>query len=366
MTTDRYRTYVTQTGFGLESLAKQQGTEVDFAVLVIGDGTLADEHNPASQTDLVNQIRSYPVTIEKDENDASVWIARAEIPADHGGFTINEAGVKVVDENGSLYCYARQPGDYKPNLAEGSSKSYTIRLKFIPGNASTIEAKIDPSVQFTTPTDLENALSAHKAESDPHSQYAKDTDLALQKTNILADFVGLIGEFHTDGAKAGWLDLQGGEFSRTTDLLLWSYAQSTGLVVTQATKDSDPMAYAMYFGDGDGSSTFTLPNHHLGHFVRGTPSYANHGETQGDAIRDIDGTVINLTYNNSNGVDGMLPQGAFSAIDGGGAVLWTTSSSNIESNRDCLQFKASNVVPTADENRPYTANLSIKIHRGWV
>ncbi|MCC2521079.1 phage tail protein [Vibrio coralliilyticus] len=169
--TDRYRTYVTQTGFGLEALANQQGTKVDFAKLVVGDGELPDSSNPANQTNLINQVRHYPVTIEVDDKDPTIWVARAEIPAEDGGFTIREAGVKVTDENGDLYCYARQPGDYKPVLEEGSAKSYTIRLKFIPGNASVIEAKIDPSIQFATPTDLSNAIKEHKEELNPHDQY---------------------------------------------------------------------------------------------------------------------------------------------------------------------------------------------------
>ncbi|MFA0690629.1 phage tail protein [Vibrio splendidus] len=176
--TDRYRTYITQTGFGLEALANQQGVKVDFAELVLGDGVLPDESNPASQTDLVNQIKNYPVTIEVDESDPTIWIARAEIPANDGGFKINEAGVKVTGADGDLYCYARQPGDYKPLLEEGAAKSYTIRLKFIPGNASVIEAKIDPSVQFATPTDLANAVKEHEAKANPHPNYATDEDLA--------------------------------------------------------------------------------------------------------------------------------------------------------------------------------------------
>jgi len=175
--TDRFRTYVTQIGFALEALAKQQSKHVDFAVLVVGDGELPDSENPANQTDLINQVRHYPVTIEQDPTNSGIWIARAEIPADDGDFFIREAGVKVVNENGELYSYARQPGDYKPVLEEGSAKSYTIRLKFIPGNASVIEAKIDPSVQFATPTDLSNAIKEHEDKTDPHPQYATDVDL---------------------------------------------------------------------------------------------------------------------------------------------------------------------------------------------
>lgn len=164
-----FRTYVTQTGFGLERDAKFNNTQVDLAVLVVGDGVLPDSSSPAERTDLIHQVREYAITIEKDEKDPNVWIARAEIPASDGGFFIKEAGIKTTD--GELYSYARQAGDYKPLLSEGQGKSYTIRLKFIPGNAETIQIKIDPSVQFVTPTDLGNALTAHVAEDDPHQQY---------------------------------------------------------------------------------------------------------------------------------------------------------------------------------------------------
>lgn len=196
--TDRYRTYVTQTGFGLEALANQQSTKVDFAVLVVGDGELPDSSNPANQTDLINQVRHYPVTIEVDDKDPTIWIARAEIPAEDGGFTIREAGIKVVDENGALYSYSRQPGDYKPVLEEGSSKSYTLRLKFIPGNASVIEAKIDPSVQFATPTDLSHAIKEHEDKTTPHPQYLrKDGSVEMDDGQAL-----LINDKDTDGIRA--------------------------------------------------------------------------------------------------------------------------------------------------------------------
>lgn len=176
---DLYRTYVTQTGFGLEAAAKAAGAGVfDGSVwFVIGDEALDEATNPQTMTDLLNQVRSYPATIEQDNDDPTIWIARVEIPADDGGFFIREAGIRVDDRDaGDLYCYARQAGDYKPELTEGQGKSYTIRLQFIPGNADVINAKIDPSVQFATPTDLNNAINAHVKEEDPHEQYLKEDE----------------------------------------------------------------------------------------------------------------------------------------------------------------------------------------------
>nr|WP_241902808.1 MULTISPECIES: phage tail protein [unclassified Vibrio] len=174
--------------------------------------------------------------------------------------------------------------------------------------------------------------------------------------NLMQSMVGMVVPFHMEGEKKGWLDAKGGEFSRVVDKVLWEYAQGTGLVVSQATKDADPMTHAMKFGDGDGATTFTLPNHHLGHFVRGNPSGINHGSTQGDAIRNITGSVDGY-------FDFKAANGAFSS---GNWQLQIQALQSGLSGYHAFAFDASRVVPTANENRPYTANLSIKIHRGWM
>ncbi|WP_421854479.1 phage tail protein [Marinomonas sp.] len=201
-----FRTYITQTGFGLERDAKFNNTQVDLAVLVVGDGVLPDSASPAERTDLIHQVREYAITIEKDENDPNVWIARGEIPASDGGFFIKEAGVKTTD--GYLYAYARQAGDYKPLLEEGQGKSYTIRLKFIPGNADAIQIKIDPSVQFATPTDLDNAVKAHVEEEDPHNVVS---DLWTKLSAKICP-IGVPLPWPTDLAPDGWAVMKGQSF----------------------------------------------------------------------------------------------------------------------------------------------------------
>ncbi|WP_261881505.1 hypothetical protein [Vibrio coralliirubri] len=201
-----------------------------------------------------------------------------------------------------------------------------------------------------------------------HSEFVTETELnELHLAPIkaaLANMVGMIGEFHHSGEKPAWIDLNGGELSRTTDRLLWDYAVAAGMVIVQATKDTDPMTHAMKFGDGDGATTFTVPNHHLGHFVRGNPSGVNHGETQGDAIRNIIGNW-NASSNEGISTDHSSTfNGALYTNGNQGA----RSYGGDKSNQHLLHvgFDASKSVPTADENRPYTANLSIKIHRGWM
>jgi hypothetical protein len=74
------------------------------------------------------------------------------------------------------------------------------------------------------------------------------------------------------------------------------------------------------------------------------------GEWRGDAIRNISG---NISVNGLFGVPGGYANGAFEFFDevtawGGNIDLWTAPR---------LRFRASNVVPTANENRP--ASISV-------
>ncbi|MGD8230716.1 phage tail protein [Vibrio sp. TRT 1302] len=228
--------------------------------------------------------------------------------------------------------------DLSDYVDSNGNQHYVAKLVSINADGSVVDWRV------------KGGLEGHVSSNNPHSQYTK-----------LEHLIGLIGEFHNAGTMAGWVDLQGGELSRTTDKLLWDYAVAAGMIVAQEIKDADPMTHAMKFGDGDGATTFTLPNHHLGHFVRGNPSGISHGETQGDAIRNISGS---FTTNN-----GWMFSGASGAIarTGGTAVFANaTTSAGASSVSPSIQLDASRQVPTAPENRPYTANLSIKIHRGWM
>jgi hypothetical protein len=198
----------------------------------------------------------------------------------------------------------------------------------------------------------------------PTSQFYSALLSAMASNSLqFADMVGFIMPFHMEGSLDGWLDLKGGEYSRTTDAILWAYAQSTGLIIAQATKDADPETYAMYFGDGDGSTTFTLPNHHLGHFLRGTPSGKTHGSTELDAIQNFTASVGLRSMDGGNSM--------VVAVSGSAAPYSSsTTQSTVSTSADVRPIKGFTIDPslsvnTDDEVRPLTANLSYKIHRGW-
>ena len=177
---------------------------------------------------------------------------------------------------------------------------------------------------------------------------------------ILAPNVGHRLELHSLNVPSYAVHANGQELSRTTDDLLWEFAQNSGLLVAQSTKDSDVVAYAMYWGDGDGSTTFTIPNWHLGHFPRGNPTGVNIGDIQGDTMRNITGT-INTNFNVFNeGVSGVFDLGQSDSDQK------ISTEGTIVTREGSVVFDASTIVPTADEFRGKAGNILVCFHRGKI
>lgn len=203
-----------------------------------------------------------------------------------------------------------------------------------------------------------------------HNQYVTETELlglhfSKLKKELLALRCGETLLFDDPNPRPGWVDLDGAPLSRTTDALLWAHAQKTGLLISQALKDSNKKKYAAYWGTGDGSTTFTRPNPHLvGAYTRATPAGVAHGEYQGDAMRNITARISNM-INYSDSFNAAYAMGAFDAE----SIVKTNSTISGGASSDSgftLGFNASNVVPTANENRPHSINYAAKIHRGWM
>lgn len=369
-----YSTIPTVVGAAKLRNASLLGQKVDITRVAFGDGDGAEYEPTGQETTLKKQVYECPPNRIEEEAGAPTWIElEAVIPHNVGGWYLREVG--CFDDEGDLIFIGNIPSSFKPSGEAGVIKDLVFEMVYDAVAADVVQIKIDPNIVIATRKYVDDQDNAHTAADDPHPQYAKDEDLTNHvnnenphgQYNQIKHLVGLIGEFHDSGAKPGWVDLKGGELSRTTDKLLWDYAVAAGMTVSQATKDADPMTHAMKFGDGDGATTFTLPNHHLGHFVRGTPSGVNHGETQGDAIRNITAEVDYITDTNTTIGSLNYGSGAFVTNATAGAPQYSIDDvTSPYENQGKLTFNAARVVPTASENRPNTANLSIKIHRGWM
>ena len=180
-----------------------------------------------------------------------------------------------------------------------------------------------------------------------------------RSTNELALFPvqfpsGTVVPFAGSTAPEGWALCDGSTVSRSTYAALFA-------------------AIGEAWGNGDGSTTFHLPDMR-GRFLRGStqgmnpldaaerdPDYESRtvsnaggntgdgvGSVQGDAIRNITGTY------NQNFAHTLTVAGAF-AKSAGGSFLSAGTNPGASLNST---FDASRVVPTAGDNRPKNANVN--------
>lgn len=144
--------------------------------------------------------------------------------------------------------------------------------------------------------------------------------------------VGMVAFFAMDTPPDGWLVCSGQNVSRTTYAKLFA-------------------AIGVKWGSGNGSTTFTLPNLQ-NEFIRGASSTRPVGTKEGDAIRNITGSLNSLADNeNLTSADTVVMEGALYLSE-----LRTRAvgyGAGNDTGYNVLGFDASLAgVPTADENRP--------------
>ncbi|MEZ9440411.1 hypothetical protein [Vibrio atlanticus] len=213
--------------------------------------------------------------------------------------------------------------------------------------------------------EFQTALTAKGVAYDPDKFDHLQKLLEASAVNSLQYRVGQKAEIHSAQIPDWLLKADGSIVSRTVDDVLWAHAATSGLVIAQSTKDANPEQYAMYYGDGDGSTTFSLPNWYLGHFARGNPAGVVLGETQCDTIREMIGFA---TLNGPAG-RGYLANDASGVFEpasvGEGKIINETALPSYSGGIG-LRFRASNEVPVSNEVRPKSGHVNICIERGKI
>lgn len=162
-----------------------------------------------------------------------------------------------------------------------------------------------------------------------------------------SDRIGLIDYGYV--AKPYHIVAFGGEFNRADYPKLWAYLQANPtLLKTQAewTTENTTNGMCGYFSDGNGTTTFRVPNLDKA-FLR--PDSRTVASYQGDAIRNISGDILARAA--ANGGTIIFGNGVFGATISGQSGQ-TTNVATPNHPTQGLTFDASFVVPTADENRP--------------
>ncbi|HBC5031070.1 TPA: phage tail protein, partial [Escherichia coli] len=150
--------------------------------MAVGDGGGTLPTPDAKQTALVNEKRRAALNmLYIDPQNSSQIIAEQVIPENEGGWWIREVG--LFDESGTLIAVGNCPESYKPQLAEGSGRTQTVRMVLITSSTDNITLKIDPAVVLATrkyvddkalelKVYVDDLMAKHLAAPDPHSQYA--------------------------------------------------------------------------------------------------------------------------------------------------------------------------------------------------
>ncbi|HHA2139649.1 TPA: phage tail protein [Enterobacter bugandensis] len=178
----KFYTLLTDIGAAKLASAAALGVPLKITQMAVGDGGGVLPTPSAQQTALVAEKRRAALNmLYIDPQNSSQIIAEQVIPETEGGWWIREVG--LFDETGALIAVGNCPESYKPQLAEGSGRTQTVRMVLITSSTDNITLKIDPSVVLATrkyvddkvlelKVYVDDLMAKHTAASDPHTQYA--------------------------------------------------------------------------------------------------------------------------------------------------------------------------------------------------
>ncbi len=178
----KFYTLLTDIGAAKLASAAALGVPLKITHMAVGDGGGVLPTPDAKQTALVNEKRRAALNmLYIDPQNSSQIIAEQVIPENEGGWWIREVG--LFDESGALIAVGNCPESYKPQLAEGSGRTQTVRMVLITSSTDNITLKIDPAVVLATRKYVDDKalelkvyaddqMAKHLVAPDPHSQYA--------------------------------------------------------------------------------------------------------------------------------------------------------------------------------------------------
>ncbi|EJV7151663.1 phage tail protein [Escherichia coli] len=179
----KFYTLLTDIGAAKLASAAALGVPLKITHMAVGDGGGTLPTPDAKQSALVNEKRRAALNmLYIDPQNSSQIIAEQVIPENEGGWWIREVG--LFDESGALIAVGNCPESYKPQLAEGSGRTQTVRMVLITSSTDNITLKIDPAVVLATrkyvddevlelKLYVDDQMRNHIAAQEPHTQYAQ-------------------------------------------------------------------------------------------------------------------------------------------------------------------------------------------------
>ncbi|MCP1651803.1 phage tail protein [Pseudomonas nitroreducens] len=218
-----YYAILTNVGAAKLANAAALGTTLNITQLAVGDGNGNVPVPDATRTALVREVRRAPLNrLSIDPANASQIIAEQVIPENVGGWWIREIG--LYDETGALVAIANCAPSYKPQLAEGSGRTQTVRMILIVNNSGSVELKIDPSIVLATREYVDSAITAAMNRQDIKQSVraATTANISLSGQPTVDGIALLVGDRvlvknQTTGSQNGIYVVAAGAWSRSAD-----------------------------------------------------------------------------------------------------------------------------------------------------
>lgn len=203
----KYFALLTKLGENLLAQATALGTKIELTQMAVGDGGGSLPTPDTNQTKLIAEKRRAAInTLFIDDKNKNQIIAEQIIPEQEGGWWIREIG--LFDKAGNLIAVANCPETYKPQLAEGSGRTQSIRMVLVVSHTESVTLKIDPSVVLATREYVNTEITVLDKKIDALSAQTKlDLNKKFDKANISGqkgndnDKVPSLGLFTTETGK---------------------------------------------------------------------------------------------------------------------------------------------------------------------
>lgn len=360
--TAKYYTLLTEVGAAKLANATALGVPLKLTHMAVGDGGGTLPTPSSKQVALVGEKRRAALnSLSIDPQNASQIIAEQVIPESDGGWWVREIG--LFDEAGDLIAVGNCPESYKPQLAEGSGRTQTVRMVIITSSTDSITLKIDPSVVLATRGYVDNLIETRQQKSDTLTALAalkpakgKLPYFTAEKAAALADLSDFIRLMLNKGDAAGVLEYLGlGDFRYGSPLIGQRIDWPLELMPQEIWPDMT-MEFIPYMAQSFDPVKYPLlaalhPDNKLPADMRG---YAPRGwdngrgididrelmSEQDDAMRNFTGTFVGSDDNGATSCTGV-----FSITRNAGTTLGGSSAEKL------ITFDPSTIVPTAVENR---------------
>ncbi|MEY0974779.1 phage tail protein [Providencia rettgeri] len=285
----KYFALLTKLGENLLAQATALGTKLELTHMAVGDGGGSLPTPDTNQTKLIAEKRRAAINILFiDDKNKNQIIAEQIIPEQDGGWWIREIG--LFDKAGNLIAVANCPETYKPQLAEGSGRTQSIRMVLVVSHTESVTLKIDPSVVLATREYVNTEITVLDKKIDALSAQTKlDLNKKFDKANIS-------GQKGNDNDKVPSLNL----FTTETDKLA-----AIGYSYSKIESDGRYQPKGNYAPAGDYATNAALTNGLNGKFdktggviiCRGDPVKFKRESAQfGAFIKFLDSDDTNLGY----------------------------------------------------------------------